>query len=101
VKIDVQLTDMPLVLELPQRYKPHRVAMVAEKVETREVFDATRKAGYTLFQGYYFARPSIITARRLSGSESALMRLLDVLLAERISDIDAVFVKQASFDANP
>src|SRR5687767_5441039 len=57
VKIDVQLTEMPLVLEIPKRYKSHKVRMVAEKVETREVFDATRQAGYELFQGYYFCRP--------------------------------------------
>jgi EAL and modified HD-GYP domain-containing signal transduction protein len=65
VKIDVQLTDMPLVLELPRRYKPHRVTMVAEKVETREVFEATKQAGYTLFQGYYFRRPVIQTGKAM------------------------------------
>jgi c-di-GMP-related signal transduction protein len=76
VKIDVQLTDMPQVLELPKRYKPHRVTMVAEKVETREVFDATRKAGYTLFQGYYFCRPIIRTGTTMPARHATYMRLL-------------------------
>jgi c-di-GMP-related signal transduction protein len=76
VKIDVQLTEMPLVLELPKRYKQNRVAMVAEKVETREVFDATRQAGYTLFQGYYFCRPIIRTGTTLPAKHAAYMRLL-------------------------
>jgi EAL and modified HD-GYP domain-containing signal transduction protein len=76
VKIDVQLTDMPLVLQLPQRYKPHRVTMVAEKVETREVFDATRKAGYTLFQGYYFCRPIMSTGTTMPARHVTYMRLL-------------------------
>jgi EAL and modified HD-GYP domain-containing signal transduction protein len=76
VKIDVQLTDMALVLELPRRYKPHRVTMVAEKVETREVFDATREAGYTLFQGYYFCRPIIRTGTTLPAKHATYMRLL-------------------------
>ena len=79
VKIDVQLTEMPLVLELPVRYKPHRVTMVAEKVETREVFEATRKAGYTLFQGYYFRRPVIQTGTTLPAKHAIYMRLLSEL----------------------
>jgi EAL and modified HD-GYP domain-containing signal transduction protein len=79
VKIDVQLTEMPLVLELPRRYKPHRVTMVAEKVETREVFDATRKAGYTLFQGYYFCRPVIQTGTTLPANHATYLRLLSAL----------------------
>jgi EAL and modified HD-GYP domain-containing signal transduction protein len=76
VKIDVQLTEMPLLLELPRRYKPHRVTMVAEKVETREMFDATRQAGYTLFQGYYFCRPIIRTGTTLPAKHVTYMRLL-------------------------
>jgi len=76
VKIDVQLTDMPLVLELPKRYQPYKVRMVAEKVETREVFDATRKAGYTLFQGYYFCRPIMSTGATLPAQHLTYMRLL-------------------------
>jgi len=76
VKIDVQLTEMPLVLELPRRYKPQGVTMVAEKVETREVFDDTRQAGYTLFQGYYFCRPIIRTGTTLPAKHATYMRLL-------------------------
>ena len=76
VKIDVQLTEMPLVLQLPQRYKAHGVKMVAEKVETREVFEATKKAGYTLFQGYYFRRPVIQTGKALPANHAVYMRLL-------------------------
>src|SRR6185436_4777249 len=79
VKIDVQLTDMALVLELPKKYKPWHVAMVAEKVETREVFEATRKAGYTLFQGYYFCRPIISTGTTLPARHVTYLRLLSEL----------------------
>ena len=43
VKIGVQLTAMVRV-SLPQKCKAHRVRMVAEKVETRDVFEATRFA---------------------------------------------------------
>jgi c-di-GMP-related signal transduction protein len=88
VKIDVQLTDMNSVLELPRRYKPYNVKMVAEKVETRAVFDATRKAGYTLFQGYYFCRPIIRTGTTMPARHATYMQLLS-----RINDPDLTVLK--------
>ena len=79
VKIDVQLTDMSVVLDLPRKYKSQRVVMVAEKVETREMFEATRQAGYTLFQGYYFRRPVISTGTSLPAKHAIYLRLLSEL----------------------
>jgi EAL and modified HD-GYP domain-containing signal transduction protein len=88
VKIDVQLTDMPLVLELPQRYKAHRVTLVADKVETRVVFEATRLAGYTLFQGYYFYRPVIRTGTALPAKHAIYLRLLSELNRTDLTVLD-------------
>ena len=98
VKIDVQLTDMPLVLELPRRYKPYRVKMVAEKVETREVFEATKKAGYTLFQGYYFRRPVIQTGKALPAHHATYMRLLAELNREDLTvlELEALIKQDAA-----
>ena len=74
VKVDVQ--DLPThQLELAtHRLQQLGVKLLAEKVDSRSQVDRCLELGYELFQGYYFAKPSIITARRLSGSESALMR---------------------------
>src|ERR1044071_2367985 len=88
MQIDVQLTDMPLVLELPKRYKSSRLTMVAEKVETREVFEATKKAGYTLFQGYYFRRPVIQTGKALPANHAVYMRLLAELNRENLTILE-------------
>jgi EAL and modified HD-GYP domain-containing signal transduction protein len=88
VKIDVQLTPMDVVLDLPRRYKSHKVAMVAEKVETREVFDATRKAGYTLFQGYYFRRPVIQTGTSMPAKHTTYLQLLRELNRPNLTVFD-------------
>src|SRR5687768_3976496 len=98
VKIDVQLTDMPQVLELPKRYKPHRVTMVAEKVETRDVFDATREAGYTLFQGYYFCRPVIRTGTTLPAKHATYIRLLSEINRPNLTvhELEALIKQDAS-----
>ena len=62
--------------------------MVAEKVETREVFDATREAGYTLFQGYYFRRPVIQTGVTLPAKHAIYMRLLSALNRENLTVLE-------------
>jgi len=98
MKIDVQLTEMPLVLELPKRYKSSRLTMVAEKVETREVFEATKKAGYTLFQGYYFRRPVIQTGKALPANHAVYMRLLAELNRENLTilELEALIKQDAA-----
>ena len=53
--------------------------MLAEKVETREVYEQTREAGYTLFQGYYFCKPVIQTGATIPAQQLAYVRLLAAL----------------------
>lgn len=36
------------------------IALLAEKIETETDFSNAKKSGYTLFQGYFFAKPEII-----------------------------------------
>jgi EAL and modified HD-GYP domain-containing signal transduction protein len=67
--------------------------LLAEKVDSSIQHERCIELGYELFQGYFFARPSILTARRRSGSEAALMRLLELLLADGTGDIDAVMAQ--------
>lgn len=56
--------------------------MLAEKVETPEDHDAAMRAGFELFQGYYFAKPQTLTSRRITPSREALLRLLVLLSGE-------------------
>ncbi len=49
---------------LVRTYQPRGILMLAEKVETREEFEWALKLGYNFFQGYFFARPAV-----LSGTE--------------------------------
>ena len=76
VKVDVLNTRPDMVDALSARLSRAGVRMVAEKVETREVFERTRAAGYTLFQGYYFCRPVIQSGAALPSQQLAYLRLL-------------------------
>jgi EAL and modified HD-GYP domain-containing signal transduction protein len=63
VKIDLlDMTDRQigdLTSEL-RRMSPHTI-LLAEKVETRETFEMCRRLGFSLFQGYFFAKPEVIS----------------------------------------
>lgn len=79
VKVDVLATPPETVTALAARLSRAGVRMLAEKVETREVFEHTRRGGYSLFQGYYFCRPQIQHGAALPAQQLAYLRLLAAL----------------------
>lgn len=91
VKIDLTLTPLDRLEEMVGRFKDYPLQLLAEKVETPEEFRRCRDLGFHLFQGYYFARPSIIEKRRMDESGTTLMKLMR-LLAE---DADMVEIEKA------
>ncbi len=77
-------------------YKPRGIAMLAEKVETAEEFEWAFGAGYDYFQGYFFAKPSTLRARRMPSTKMACLKLLSMV---QEPDLDfAALEKLISFD---
>ena len=76
IKVDVQATTRLEQRRLLHTYKPRGVALLAEKVETYEEFEWALSAGYDYFQGYFFARPSVLQSRQLPASTLHCLRLL-------------------------
>jgi EAL and modified HD-GYP domain-containing signal transduction protein len=90
VKVDLQRVPMeylPLVARLLRREGGRRVLM-AEKVETREQANACLELGFSCVQGYYFARPETLSARKLEPSRAAVLQAIRLLL--RNADITEV-----------
>jgi len=48
-------------------HRARKSKMLAEKVETQEEFDSARDAGYTYFQGLFFARPKLVRGPEVAG----------------------------------
>jgi c-di-GMP-related signal transduction protein len=76
IKVDVRITGKPEQERLLRTYQPRGIAMLAEKVETYEEFEWTRAAGYDYFQGYFFARPSLIRSQQVPANKLHCLRLL-------------------------
>lgn len=76
VKVDV-LASTPSECERLARQLPSRgITLLAEKVETPDLHRRMMDLGYALFQGYFFARPTILTGRDIPSSKGNHLRVL-------------------------
>ncbi|MGF6242730.1 c-di-GMP-related signal transduction protein [Paraburkholderia sp. GAS38] len=82
VKIDFLVTPREALPKLAAVVRAEGKTLIAEKVETREDFALARDLGFHLFQGYFFARPQVLTAPRNRSSRQALLRLLALLASD-------------------
>lgn len=52
---------------------------LAEKVETRDDFKKAIAVGYSLFQGYFFSKPEVLTYRNIAPDSYTCLQVLDLL----------------------
>lgn len=104
--IDVLKIDLGAVppSELPRvvaEAKHVGALLLAEKVETRAQAEACERMGFDLFQGYYFARATILSGRKLGLPQMALMRILVLLMKDADTDmIEESFKQQPGLSVN-
>jgi len=76
IKIDFLESDPATCRNIVKRLNGRPRRFLAEKVETRAVFDAALEMGYSLFQGYFFSRPVVLQSRDLSPNKFQYLRFL-------------------------
>ncbi|BBP42540.1 EAL and HDOD domain-containing protein [Thiosulfativibrio zosterae] len=93
IKFDVQYVKIENIAELFRRVKKvSEFKIVAERVETTEMFDACRDAGADYFQGYFFAKPEVIQGTKMSVGRQNLMLLLQKITddAMHLEDLERI-----------
>lgn len=101
--IKFDLRDMPLsaLLKLTPRFKSANKKLLAEKVENQEQFQTCLELGFDYFQGYYFAKPVILSGKKLSPSQLAIMQLMSQINSDADnSDIERSIKKDVSLCFN-
>jgi EAL and modified HD-GYP domain-containing signal transduction protein len=91
VKLNLRNTSHAALGRIAPRFKADKKQLVAEKVETREEFETCRELGFDYFQGFYFARPSVISGRKLSPGQVAVLELMNLV----VSDADNIAIERA------
>lgn len=83
---------------------------LAERVETVEEFDALKAAGFHYYQGYYFAKPRMMSGTKLPQNKVAVLQLLAQIndgtstideLAESISHDVALSIRTLRYVNSP
>ncbi|OIR03832.1 EAL domain protein [mine drainage metagenome] len=101
VKVDTMLVDPAELLAVTRKLGNWPVRLLAERVETLELVEHCQQIGYSLFQGYYFAKPALIAGKRLSHSQLSLLHLLGLVLEDAdASELEAVFKREPGLAMN-
>ncbi len=86
VKIDLINTPDNFTEEIIKdiRYKFPNISILAEKVEDYRSFQKALKLNFDLFQGFFFAKPVIITHKRFDPFETTLLEILKELNRDNV-----------------
>jgi c-di-GMP-related signal transduction protein len=79
IKVDVLQTNEAERARLSRELAPVGIAMLAEKVETWEMFGHAASGGYRYFQGFFFSRPVMVTSKAIPGFRLNYLRLVEEL----------------------
>ena len=89
VKVDLLGLKMPLAeLVAAVLAANPDVTLLAERVEDPDDLPGLHAAGFTMFQGYAFARPALLETTRMSPSQLVCLRLMRVLADPTSSTAD-------------
>jgi EAL and modified HD-GYP domain-containing signal transduction protein len=85
IKINVNALNQDELITLLKELRRWPVLLLAEKVETPETARRCTALNFQMLQGFYFAKPEIISGKRIDPSKLSLLKLL--LLVVKDSDM--------------
>lgn len=92
VKVDFGEIDPLLIPEMVNVLKPYNLKLVALKIETAEQFEHAKALGFDHFQGFHFARPELISAKRAKPAKITLLKLLALAMGDSdVREIENAF----------
>ena len=91
IKVDFLAATPDLQREFCKEFSRRRIRMLAEKVETYEDFERAKGYGYHFFQGYFFARPEMMTRHDVPANK---LNYLRVLQAANRREVDTAEVER-------
>ena len=91
IKIDVHAADPEQLQNFAGSLRKLPIKLLAQGVGSREQMERCRNLGFELFQGRYFAQAEIVSGRRLSAPQAALIRLVNLVGR----DVDTAVIEDA------
>ncbi|MEK7779582.1 MAG: HDOD domain-containing protein [Pseudomonadota bacterium] len=101
VKVNVLELDKENLTKLVAALNRWPVLLLALKVETCEQQAHCMQLGFQMFQGYFFAKPEVLTIKRADPGKLALLQLLAVITSDNdIEEIEKEFKHQPGLSYN-
>ena len=82
VKVDILGVKESEIEPVAQKLSSRKIRLLAEKVESHEMWLKTMALGFTYFQGFFFARPMTLTGKKTDPLRQALTGILSLVLSE-------------------
>ena len=89
VKLDFRACTRSHLREIQAQLRHSNAILLAEKVEDEAEFKRALTEGYKLFQGFFFARPTIMASHEIAGNRLVYLRLL-AAVSESTTDRDEI-----------
>ncbi len=75
IKVDFLKDNKQEILAIKELAKKHNCQLLAEKVDNRQDYNWAYEQGFDYFQGYYFAKPRVVSDRALPSMKLNYLRL--------------------------
>ncbi len=102
IKLDLQTFKPELagpLVKFASQYA--KATLVAEKVETAEQFKMMSDLGVKLFQGFWFAKPSLVKATTIRPSQATIIQLINLVRKQAdTSEIEDLLKKDPTLSFN-
>lgn len=101
VKFDLPQIGQASLEKHVNHIKRWPVKLLAEKVEDIDQAIQCKELGFDLFQGYYFARPVVLSGKRADSSKLMLLKLLELILGDaETHEVEQAFKHDPSLSYN-
>ena len=79
VKIDVVEFDVDKVVQQLKYILKFNTKLIAEKIETQEIYESCEKLGFDYFQGFYFCKPQLVKKKNTPSNKIVVLNILKKL----------------------
>lgn len=79
IKVDILHKSIEEIERICGLIKKSKSIRIAEKVEDGDQIPELKKLGFSLFQGYYFAKPEILSGRKIGSTQVSKLRVMQTI----------------------
>lgn len=79
IKIDVLALTQDELIAHAAMLQSDKIKLLAEKVETQEMYNFCKELGFSYFQGYFLSRPKTVKGRKVPADKLVVMKLISDL----------------------